>query len=501
MGDCDIERIKRQLKERAVCVVIPTYNNHATIQTVVNDVLTYCDDVIVVNDGSSDGTKEVLDIISKIQLVSYEENRGKGFALKKGFMYAISKGYAYAITIDADGQFYAKDIPDFLKANKQHPSALIIGERLFGPAERTRGSKFANRFSNFWFYIQTGRKLDDTQTGYRLYPIKKIKGIPFLTSRYEAELELLVFSSWHGIEIVSMPVDVYYPPKEERISHFRPAADFFRISLLNTVLCFLAVVYGLPLRFSRFMMKWIRTGYAALFFAFFSLLVFSPWVWILSHCGEMTERKRHHLHNLIYEASRFVMIRQGIPGVKFKCDIAEGVSFDKPRVIICNHQSHIDLTCQLIFTPNIIFLTNDWVWNNPFYGLLIRNAEYLPIRDGIETLLPQLRSLVERGYNIAIYPEGTRSVNGEIGRFHQGAFFVAQQLGLDILPMFLYGTGKVLKKRTRHLNKGKVFIKVDKPITLKELEAMGSLREQASLIRKYYVEKYESLSNQIERDA
>lgn len=501
MEVCDIYKVKRLLKERAVCVIIPTYNNCSTIRRIVDEVLVYCDDVIVVNDGSTDGTKEILEPISSIQLVSYERNRGKGHALKEGFMHALSKGFAYAITIDADGQFYAKDIPNFLKANQHHPGALIMGDRLFDDAERTEGSKFANKFSNFWFYIQTGRKLKDTQAGYRLYPIKKLKGLSLISSRYEAELELLVFASWHGIEIVALPVDVYYPPKEERVSHFRPWADFMRISVLNTILCFLAVVYGLPLRLCRFMMKWIRTGYAALFFAFFSLVVFSPWAWILSHLGKMTEGKRCRLHKLIYMASRFVMIRMGIPGVRFKCDIAPGVSFDKPMVIICNHQSHIDLTCQLIFTPNIIFLVNDWVWNNPFYGVLIRNAEYLPVRDGIEALLPRLSSLVRRGYNIALYPEGTRSRDCTIERFHQGAFYIAEQLGLDIIPMFLYGTGKVLKKGTHHLNKGRVHIRVDKPITREELDGIGNLREQASWMHKYYVEKYESLLNKIEQDA
>ena len=496
-----MENEKRLLRERAVCVIIPTYNNHDTIRKVVDDALTYCDDVIVVNDGSTDGTKDILDTISAIQIVSYETNRGKGYALKKGFMYARDKGYAYAITIDADGQFYARDILNFLKANQQHPGALIIGQRIFKGAERTRGSKFANGFSNFWFCIQTGRKFKDTQTGYRLYPIKKLKGVSLLTSKYEAELELLVFSSWHGIEIVPIDVDVYYPPKEERISHFRPATDFFRISLLNTVLCFLAVVYGLPLRFCRFMMKWIRTVYAAVFFAFFSLLVFSPWAWILSHLGGMTERKHHRIHKLIYKASRFIMIWHGIPGVKFKYDISPGVSFDKPRVVICNHQSHIDLTCQLIFTPNIIFLTNKKVWNSLFYGQIIRNAEFLPTGDDIETLLPKLRALVDKGYNIALYPEGTRSLNGRIGRFHKGAFYIAQQLGLDILPMFLYGTGKVLKKKTRHLNKGQVYVMVDKPIIREKLKEVGDLQKQASMMHKYYVERYECLANKIEQNA
>ena len=98
------------------------------------------------------------------------------------------------------------------------------------------------------------------------------------------------------------------------------------------------------------------------------------------------------------------MIHHGIPGTKYMFKIAKGVDFNKPRIIICNHQSHLDLMCQLIFTPKMVFLTNTWVWNNPFYGLLIRNAEYLPITDGLEKIMPQLRSLIERGNSIVFYP-------------------------------------------------------------------------------------------------
>jgi 1-acyl-sn-glycerol-3-phosphate acyltransferase len=319
-------------------------------------------------------------------------------------------GFAYAITLDGDGQHYPTEIGRFLSANREHPGAMILGSRRTEALERqSKGSSFAHRFSNFWCWVQTGRRLSDTQTGYRLYPLKRLRGLNLLTSRYEAELELLVFASWHGTDIVELHIDVYYPPKEQRVSHFRPGMDFVRISILNTVLCGMAVVYGLPLRLFRWVMKYVRTVYALLFFLFFMFIVVKPAVWLYLKVGKMTEQKRTNLHKLIYRASRFVMLTHGIPGVKFSYGICDGVTFDRPRVIICNHQSHLDLFCQLIFTPNMVFLTNDWVWNNPSYGLLIRNAEYYPVREGLEELLPKLQSLVERGYSIAIYPEGTRS--------------------------------------------------------------------------------------------
>lgn len=492
-------RQKALLHDRGICVVIPTYNNVGTVVSVIERTLKECDDVIVINDGSTDGTGELLHRINGITIVEYPKNKGKGYALKKGFRKALELGFAYAITLDADGQHYPEDIPLFLKANMEHPRTLIIGNRDMKGVDRSKGSNFANKFSNFWFYIQTGRRLTDTQTGYRLYPLKKFYGLSLLTSRYEAELELLVFSSWHGTDIISIPIRVYYPPREERVSHFRPKADFARISVLNTVLCFLAIVYGLPLRMGRFLMKYIRTWYALLFFVFFSLFVMTPLVWIYIKIGKMTEQKRLRLHKLILWAARFVMIKHGIPGTRFSYKVADEQVFDTPHVIICNHQSHLDLTCQLVFSPKMIFLTNDWVWNNPFYGFMIRNAEYYPVAEGIDNLMPKLRSLVARGYSIAVFPEGTRSKDCRIGRFHQGAFYIAKELGIDVLPMYLYGPGKVLPKKTYTLRKSPIYIEVDRAVTLDTLQAIGDTKAQASYMRRHYMEKYEEIANKMER--
>lgn len=499
-GSDEVIRQKQLLHDRGICVIIPTYNNGGTIERVVREVMQQCDDVIVVNDGSTDASTEILHGIEGITLVEYDKNKGKGHALKCGFKRALELGFSYAITLDADGQHYPADIAKFLKANMEHPGALIVGQRNLEGVERTKGSDFANKFSNFWFWIQTGKKLKDTQTGYRLYPLKKLKGLSLLTSRYEAELELMVLASWHGVELVSIPIEVYYPPQNERVSHFRPGKDFARISVLNTVLCFLAVVYGLPLRLWRWVMKYLRTGYSIVFFVFFSVIVITPIAWIYLKIGKMTPRKKHNLHRLIKSSTRFIMLHHGIPGTKFTYQIANEQAFDKPHVVICNHQSHFDLACQLIFTPNIVFLTNDWVWNNPFYGFLIRNADYLAVSNGIDELLPKLHELVHDGYSIAVFPEGTRSKNCKIGRFHQGAFYLAEQLGIDILPMYLYGTGKVLPKKSHMLHKGPIYIEVGEPYTREQLCSMGDTMQQAKAMRHHYIEKYQQIANRIEQD-
>jgi len=504
MSTADLTQQQKVLRERGICVVIPTYNNGGTIGGVVVGALEQCQDVIVVNDGSSDATSSILGNINAegLTVVTLDKNRGKGAALKAGFRKALEMGFAYAITLDGDGQHYPEDIATMLRANQEHPGALILGSRILEGADRSKGSSFANRFSNFWLWVQTGRRLEDTQTGYRLYPLRKLYGLSLLTSRYEAELELLVFASWHGVDLVPVPVNVYYPPREERVSHFRPGMDFARIAVLNTVLCLLAVVYGLPLRIWRFVMKYVRTVYVILFFLFFMFVVIKPVVWgylKLKKLRKSENSENRWLHKLIYRASRFVMLTHGIPGVRFSYSVSDGVRMDRPRVVICNHQSHLDLFCQLIFTPDIVFLTNDWVWNNPSYGMLIRNAEYYPVREGLEELLPKLKSLVERGYSIAVYPEGTRSRDCRIGRFHQGAFWLAEQLGVEVLPMCLYGPGKILKKRTYTMQKGPVRIEVGEPISVESLREIGSLMEQAKEMRRRYIRKYEALANKMER--
>ena len=254
MNPSDAIAIPTKMRQLKVCTVMPTYNNGGTLRDVVERVLAYCADVIVVNDGCTDHSAEVLASFGeRITVVDYGCNRGKGYALKQGFEKAKAMGFDYALTIDSDGQHFPEDIPLFVEAMEQHPGAMIVGSRNLKQDNMPGQNTFANKFSNFWFKIQTGLNLPDTQTGYRLYPLKNMPCLALLTYRYEAELELLVFSAWRGTELVPIKVNVYYP--EDRVTHFRPFWDFFRISVLNTVLCVLALVYGWP---SRLIHKLLR---------------------------------------------------------------------------------------------------------------------------------------------------------------------------------------------------------------------------------------------------
>jgi glycosyltransferase involved in cell wall biosynthesis len=246
------ENNRQLMQELGICVIIPTYDNDSTIIQVIERVLLFARHVIVIDDGSTDQTPQLMEKAQlPVTLIRYEKNKGKGYALKTGFLKALDLGFTYAVTIDSDGQHYPEDIPLFVEAAMRYPHAIIVGSRNLKSENMPGKNTFANKFSNFWFYLQTGKSLDDTQSGFRLYPLKRLKGLHCITNRYEAELELLVLSAWNAVELHSVPIQVYYSP-EDRISHFRPVTDFLRISLLNTVLCIGTIIYALPLRIARY---------------------------------------------------------------------------------------------------------------------------------------------------------------------------------------------------------------------------------------------------------
>jgi glycosyltransferase involved in cell wall biosynthesis len=228
------------------CVLLPTYNNAKTLLQVIEDVRLYTSNILIVNDGSTDGTAEILKEYTGLQVISYSLNRGKGFALRTGLRAAADAGYAYAIAMDSDGQHYASDLPTFLDEIQQSPGALLVGARNMSVENVPTKSTFGNRFSNFWYWVNTHISLPDTQSGYRLYPVQQIAYKRFYTRKYEFEIEVLVRAAWSGVEVRAIPVSVYYPPADERVSHFRPFKDFSRISVLNTVLVTIAVLWIKP---------------------------------------------------------------------------------------------------------------------------------------------------------------------------------------------------------------------------------------------------------------
>jgi glycosyltransferase involved in cell wall biosynthesis len=231
------------------CVLLPTYNNGSTLSAVIDDILEYTVNLIVIDDGSTDHTAAILRQYPRLEVLRMKKNKGKGFALRKGFARARELGYRYAISMDSDGQHFASDLPVFLGAVEDMPGALIVGARDMEGAGAPGKSTFGFRFSNFWYTVNTGIRLPDTQCGFRLYPLEKLEPISFVTRRFEFEVEVLVRAAWRKVRVIPVPVKVYYPPPGVRVSHFRPFTDFFRISVLNTVLVLLALLFFRPYLF------------------------------------------------------------------------------------------------------------------------------------------------------------------------------------------------------------------------------------------------------------
>ena len=456
-----------------LCIIIPTYNNAGTIRQVVDDACRICADVIVVNDGSTDDTSEILSTLpGTTTVVSYAKNKGKGHALVEGFRKAKELGFTHAVTMDADGQHFADDIPLLVEAMKKDPDAIIVGSRNLTEENMPRQNTFANRFSNFWFRLQTGIDLPDTQSGFRLYPLASLRGLRLITSRYEAELELMVFAAWAGVSVLSVPVRVYYPPAEERVSHFRPVYDFFRISVLNTVLCIGALFFAIK--------QWAYTIFSFCYFLGFAIDMTVRGFFLITLGGATKEHKLKY-HTILQRKSRFVI--NHVPGTTFCYNNPHGETFEKPAMIVSNHQSHLDLMGIIMLTPKLIILTKNWVWHNPFYGIVIRYADFFPISD-TEEMRNNLMEKVKEGYSVMIFPEGTRSADCRIQRFHRGAFYLAEEMGLDILPVYIKGFGKVLPKTSWHLHPGHMSVEVMQRQPMKE-----GYREMTKRVHRMYLEK------------
>ncbi len=172
--------------------------------------------------------------------------------------------------------------------------------------------------------------------------------------------------------------------------------------------------------------------------------------------------------------------------------------FSKPAVIIANHTSFLDILLLIMLHPKLILLTNKWVWNSPVFGLAIRLAEYYPVIEGADNTIPQLSKKVKEGYSIVVFPEGTRSVTGKIGRFHKGAFFLAENLKLDILPILIHGANYTMTKNHFYLKNGSLTLNFLPRIKVDDTTFGVTYQDRTKLIGKYFRVEYQKLSDLIE---
>ena len=225
-------------------IVMPTFNNRETIFDLITLLAAGGLHLLVVDDGSEKPVSEILGDGRQIgvTIIRHTKNMGKGAALKAGFSWAREHGFTHAITVDADGQHLMKDVVRMCAASRENPQKLILGRRDMDSVTAgfvPNSSRFGRNFSDFWIALESGRRVFDSQSGLRCYPLRGLPDRACWTVHYDFEVEILTRWLWLGREVGSLDVAVYYP--ELRFSSFRPFLDNARISWLHTRLCCLRI--------------------------------------------------------------------------------------------------------------------------------------------------------------------------------------------------------------------------------------------------------------------
>ena len=213
-----------------IVAVIPAYNEAATIREVATRALAQVADVIVVDDGSSDGTSAALQGLG-VTVVSNPVNLGKGASLWRGFALALAEGADAVVTLDGDAQHRPEDIPCLVEAAAAQPGRIIIGARLWDKNKVPPLRYFGNRFANFWVAWAAGFPVADSQSGFRLYPASLLRSINVFHgagARFAFESEILIEAGRAGVRTSAVPIAALYPPNA-RASHYRSAVDTARI--------------------------------------------------------------------------------------------------------------------------------------------------------------------------------------------------------------------------------------------------------------------------------
>jgi len=224
------------LRHPDVWCAVPVFNNGATVKDVVIACRSVLRNVVVIDDGSTDADLASLLSGLDIVLLKHGNNLGKGAAILTAARYIEEHGGTYMITVDADGQHDPRDMEHFFPLIEESDARLIIGCRDFHTDNVPASSRFGRTFANFWLKAETGRTIDDCQSGFRAYPVRYLNQLRFKGSRYDFEAEVLAKAAWAGLELVTAPVSVHYPRPEERVSSFKPILDNLRLTRIHSML-------------------------------------------------------------------------------------------------------------------------------------------------------------------------------------------------------------------------------------------------------------------------
>ncbi|WP_258239231.1 glycosyltransferase family 2 protein [Arcobacter sp. CECT 8989] len=219
------------LYKNDIIIVVPTFNNPKTISNVIKDILNHNYKVIVVDDGSDIEVSSLIEKNEDVTVLRHEQNQGKGQAILTGAKKAKELGYEYFVSMDGDGQHLASEIAK-LKACINSKNQIVMGARNFEIDNVPQKSKIGRAFHNFWIRLNSGYHINDSLTGFRLYPVS-ILDLNIKTRRFNFEVEVLVKHYWKHKNITDTIIECYYPTPEERVSHFDNYNDTINITLLH----------------------------------------------------------------------------------------------------------------------------------------------------------------------------------------------------------------------------------------------------------------------------
>lgn len=244
-------------------------------------------------------------------------------------------------------------------------------------------------------------------------------------------------------------------------------------------------------------MGFLKSAFAFSYFIFGSLLLTLLGLFLVRWYPFHKEKGKLLYHTILASFSRSIIYIMVNVKKEMINPLAE--DFSRPAVVICNHQSFLDILAMVMLNPRLILLTNDWVYHSPVFGAVVRMADYYPVAEGAKTGIEHLADRVKHGYSIVVFPEGTRSPDGNIKRFHKGAFFLAEKLGLDILPIIIHGTGHTMTKGDFLVKDGKITLKFLPRIGIDEFVFGTEYALRARNVARYFRQEYEKLVSVIEQ--